>query len=209
MGEMIINRLKGNLPVVIARPTLVSSTYREPFPGWIEGFKTFDPIVISIGRGMLPCFPGNPESFLDIIPGDMVVSAVIMAMMNHLLEYAYDYFSENPWVGKDGNAVKFVMPVFLPTMASFRKHIYHSYVLHKKEQKIIFARRFVEIYEPYTLFKRIFDDSATEKLRISVKANRFEEADMFYFDPKRIDWKDYIINMHIPGLIQLVIHSKN
>lgn len=39
MGEIVINDQKGNLPLVIVRPTIVTSTYKEPFPGWIEGLR--------------------------------------------------------------------------------------------------------------------------------------------------------------------------
>lgn len=39
MGEMLISELKENIPVVIIRPTIVSSTYKEPFPGWVEGVR--------------------------------------------------------------------------------------------------------------------------------------------------------------------------
>ncbi|KAI3896343.1 hypothetical protein MKX03_013335, partial [Papaver bracteatum] len=39
LGEITIGRhLNRNFPVVIVRPTAVTSTYRDPFPGWIEGF---------------------------------------------------------------------------------------------------------------------------------------------------------------------------
>ena len=34
-----LGRLKDNLPRVIVRPTVVTSTYKEPFPGWIQGFR--------------------------------------------------------------------------------------------------------------------------------------------------------------------------
>jgi len=39
MGEMIVGSTKGNMNVVIVRPTIITSTYREPFPGWIEGLR--------------------------------------------------------------------------------------------------------------------------------------------------------------------------
>ncbi|KAL0537886.1 hypothetical protein IC582_026877 [Cucumis melo] len=39
MGEMIISELKDNIPMVIIRPTIVTSTYKQPFPGWIEGMR--------------------------------------------------------------------------------------------------------------------------------------------------------------------------
>ena len=38
-GEMVASDPKNNLPLIIIRPTIVTSTYREPFPGWIEGIR--------------------------------------------------------------------------------------------------------------------------------------------------------------------------
>ncbi|XP_015164193.1 probable fatty acyl-CoA reductase 5 isoform X2 [Solanum tuberosum] len=42
MGEMILGHLKENLQLVIIRPTIITSTYKEPFPGWIEGVRCFE-----------------------------------------------------------------------------------------------------------------------------------------------------------------------
>lgn len=39
MGEMCMGQAKDELPIVIIRPTMVTSTYKEPFPGWIEGLR--------------------------------------------------------------------------------------------------------------------------------------------------------------------------
>ncbi|KAH7834732.1 hypothetical protein Vadar_019057 [Vaccinium darrowii] len=39
MGEMLLGQTKGNIPLVILRPTIISSTYKEPFPGWVEGIR--------------------------------------------------------------------------------------------------------------------------------------------------------------------------
>ncbi|KAI3947953.1 hypothetical protein MKW92_024894 [Papaver armeniacum] len=231
LGEMTIGRhLKRNLPVVIVRPTAITSTYREPFPGWIEGFKSLDPVVISIGRGKLPCFIGDhDQSFVDIIPGDMVVNAIIVAMVtNHifsrgdrdiiyhiggsthtepllnLLGYAYDYFRENPLMSGDTDEI--VKPVFFPTMSSFREHIHNNYVVPMKEQKVQFAKRLAEIYERLMLLKVTFDTSATDRLRMWMKAHSGpEEAVIFDFDPKQINWKDYMMNIHIPGLLKYVV----
>lgn len=32
-----------------------------------------------------------------------------------------------------------------------------------------------------------------------------KEVDAFNFDPKDIDWEDYIVNIHIPGLLRYVL----
>lgn len=36
---MILGHLKENLEIVVIRPTIITGTYKEPFPGWIEGVK--------------------------------------------------------------------------------------------------------------------------------------------------------------------------
>lgn len=40
MGEKLLENLRGNLPVVIIRPTIIESTLAEPFPGWMEGTRS-------------------------------------------------------------------------------------------------------------------------------------------------------------------------
>ncbi|KAG1334159.1 fatty acyl-CoA reductase 2-like [Cocos nucifera] len=37
MGEMAINCMRGDIPVVTIRPSVIESTCKEPFPGWMEG----------------------------------------------------------------------------------------------------------------------------------------------------------------------------
>lgn len=37
MGEMMIDKLREDIPVVVIRPSVIESTLNEPFPGWMEG----------------------------------------------------------------------------------------------------------------------------------------------------------------------------
>ena len=43
MGEMVIDSMRGHLPTAIIRPSVVESSFREPFPGWMEGNRYCDP----------------------------------------------------------------------------------------------------------------------------------------------------------------------
>lgn len=36
MAEMLVSKARDDLPLIIARPTIVLGTHSEPFPGWIE-----------------------------------------------------------------------------------------------------------------------------------------------------------------------------
>ncbi|KAJ4850081.1 hypothetical protein Tsubulata_011567 [Turnera subulata] len=83
LKELGRRRMRGNIPVVIVRPPNIGSTYEQPFPGWIEGLRVVDPILCSYGQGQLPGFAADPNTVLDIVPGDMVVNAIIAIMAKH------------------------------------------------------------------------------------------------------------------------------
>jgi fatty acyl-CoA reductase len=79
MGERAVEELAAqhSVPLSIVRPSIIESSYHHPFPGWIEGFKMADPIILAYGRGAIPEFPGIPEGIIDIIPADHVVNAML------------------------------------------------------------------------------------------------------------------------------------
>src|SRR5690606_41846350 len=49
----------------------------KPFPGWIDGFKVADPLIMAYARGVLPEFPVLADSILDVIPVDYVVNVIV------------------------------------------------------------------------------------------------------------------------------------
>ena len=81
MGERAVEELAAehDVPLSIVRPSIIESSYEHPFPGWIEGFKMAEPIILAYGRGTVPEFPGIPEGIVDIIPADYVVNAMLAA----------------------------------------------------------------------------------------------------------------------------------
>ena len=112
----------------VLRPSIIESALQHPFPGWIDGFKVADPLILAYGRGLLPDFPGLPDSVLDIIPVDHVVNAIIAVAatkpqpeqvtyyqvasgrsnplpFHEMYENVHEYFTNNP-VPKDGEPIK-------------------------------------------------------------------------------------------------------
>lgn len=39
MGEMVLDSMRGEIPVVTIRPSIIEGTWSEPIPGWIEGIR--------------------------------------------------------------------------------------------------------------------------------------------------------------------------
>ncbi|VVA32946.1 PREDICTED: fatty [Prunus dulcis] len=146
MGEVFLGRSKDELPVVIIRPTVVTSTYKEPFPGWIQGFRTIDSVIAGYCKGKLTCLLADPTTVFDMIPVDMVVNSIISAMavnanqssiviyhvgssfrnpikINSIHDFVFRHFTKDPWVDKDGNLVKVGKCTMFSTMATFRMYM--------------------------------------------------------------------------------------
>ncbi|CAH9138122.1 unnamed protein product [Cuscuta epithymum] len=252
MGEMLLGKSRDNVPLVIIRPTIVTSTYKEPFPGWIEGLRTVDSLAVAYGKGNITCFPGDPEIIMDVIPSDMVVNAMIVAMVAHadqqgtesiyhvgssmsnpvefkaLQKFVYNYFTHHPWINKDGKPILVGEITVLSSVEIFERYMFIHYLIPLKglemvnkaccqyfqrvydetHKKIRVMMRMVELYRPYAFFKGVYDDMNTEKLRRATKEENIE-TDLFYFDPKIVNWEDYFIKTHFPGVMKYVFKIRN
>ncbi|MDQ4062321.1 MAG: HAD-IB family hydrolase, partial [Actinomycetota bacterium] len=80
LAERRVLEERGDLPLVILRPAIIESSVAEPYPGWIQGSRMADPIIMAFARGILREFPGDPESIVDFVPVDHVVNALISAV---------------------------------------------------------------------------------------------------------------------------------
>ncbi|CAI9105580.1 OLC1v1004528C1 [Oldenlandia corymbosa var. corymbosa] len=250
MGEMLLGNLKANFPIVIVRPTIVTSTYKEPFPGWVEGLRTINSFVVGYAQGKLSFLLGDPNTITDLIPGDMVVNAMVAAIVTHMnksneeeeiiiyqvgssasnpisyssiQDFGQRYFMKHPWIDGEGKAVKVGKIPVLKTMEIFHGYMALRYLLplkgleilnaafcqyfgglyHNLCRKINYAMRMIELYEPYLFFKGIYDDMNTERLRQPIREEKGAE-NMLYFDPKSINWEDYFMNIHLPGVVKYV-----
>ncbi|MDQ4142572.1 MAG: HAD-IB family hydrolase [Actinomycetota bacterium] len=79
LTELALDELAGDNPLTIVRPSIIESALKRPYPGWIEGFRMAEPVILAFGRGALPEFPGIPEGALDLIPVDFVVNGILAA----------------------------------------------------------------------------------------------------------------------------------
>ncbi len=79
MGERCVEQTAADLSVSVVRPSIIESAQRLPHPGWIEGFKMAEPLILAYARGDMPEFPAPPDGVIDIIPVDHVVSAILAA----------------------------------------------------------------------------------------------------------------------------------
>lgn len=79
LGEQIIMESLADSTLTIVRPAIIESTYQEPVPGWVEGVKVADAIILAYAREKTPFFPGRAKGVIDIIPADLVANSLMLA----------------------------------------------------------------------------------------------------------------------------------
>ncbi|GLJ37421.1 hypothetical protein SUGI_0760110 [Cryptomeria japonica] len=141
---------------------------------------------------------------------------------NVVVDATYNYFLKNPCTAKNGKVVRVKEPYFLQSMSSFtlymtlcfkiplqllcildkllfgflRPHCNHLL------DKYRFGMSLAQIYEPFLFFKGKFDSSKTERLWEEMSG---DDRKIFSLDVKSINWEDYFLNSHIPGLVKYII----
>jgi alcohol-forming fatty acyl-CoA reductase len=126
LAERTVMAERGESPLIILRPAIIESSFAEPYPGWIQGSRMADPIIMAFAKGLLREFPGDPETLVDIVPVDHVVNAILAAGVRRpetpevfhvasgqrnplsyldLYHHVRDYFVENPLRDSGGRPI--------------------------------------------------------------------------------------------------------
>jgi nucleoside-diphosphate-sugar epimerase len=63
----------------ILRPSIIESAAAYPHPGWLEGIKVADPLILAYASHGLTHLPGRADNRIDIVPVDFVANACVAA----------------------------------------------------------------------------------------------------------------------------------
>jgi alcohol-forming fatty acyl-CoA reductase len=247
MGERVAEELAADLPLSVVRPSIIESALEKPFPGWIEGYKMAEPIILAYGRAALPDFPGVPDGVVDIIPVDLVVSATLAAaalpppageprylhlcsggrrplMFADLYTYVREYFREHPLEARDRGTFEVPTWAFpgterlerrlrageravdladkaLSALPRGRRVRSAALTLDRQRAQLEFLRRYLDLYRHYASAEVVYLDAGTQELERLLPE---DERELFGFDPRRIDWRHYLTQVHCPSVTSLV-----
>ena len=77
IAEHLLVEQKGDVPLALVRPSVISSSLERPVPGWIDSPAAFALFVMQIGAGHMRTVMARPNSRLDVIPCDIVADRTI------------------------------------------------------------------------------------------------------------------------------------
>ncbi|NWN92575.1 NAD-dependent epimerase/dehydratase family protein [Marinobacter adhaerens] len=86
LGEQLLMKALEGRALTIVRPSIIESALEEPAPGWIEGVKVADAIILAYAREKVSVFPGKRSGIIDVIPVDLVANTIILAASEALKE---------------------------------------------------------------------------------------------------------------------------
>ena len=77
LAEHLLVAQRGDVPLQIVRPSIISASHSDPVPGWIDSYAAFAGFVVLIGAGRLRALRAVPETPLDIVPCDAVATRIV------------------------------------------------------------------------------------------------------------------------------------
>ncbi|KAI4461604.1 male sterility protein 2-related [Holotrichia oblita] len=118
LAETIVDDMKNEIPIVIARPSIVLPTLQEPFPGWVDSLNGPIGIIVAAGKGVMRTMYCDQDTYLRGIPVDVAANAFIniayeranksMVRVQNKITFGLElleYFSTRNWLFINNNAL--------------------------------------------------------------------------------------------------------
>ncbi|KAI4455140.1 male sterility protein 2-related [Holotrichia oblita] len=77
VAEELLHEFGKHLPAAIIRPSLVVSSYKEPFGGYVNTFYGITSVISIVSCGLLKSLHCDGEKTANIVPADMCINAMI------------------------------------------------------------------------------------------------------------------------------------
>lgn len=79
LAESWLKENKGDLPLVIVRPSIVLCSVDGPLKGWVDNWNGPTGLIAAAGKGILRSMLCEPNKVADLVPVDMVINLMLTA----------------------------------------------------------------------------------------------------------------------------------
>ncbi|UYV79094.1 hypothetical protein LAZ67_17001112 [Cordylochernes scorpioides] len=77
LAENLLVEERGQLPVAVVRPSIVTAAWQEPLPGWVDNMNGPTGIIVASMKGIFSSMHCDRSCVADLIPVDIVINLVI------------------------------------------------------------------------------------------------------------------------------------
>ncbi|XP_072160460.1 fatty acyl-CoA reductase wat [Bemisia tabaci] len=89
-AEEVVRKGAPGLPLSVVRPAIITTTYNEPLPGWIDNLYGPGGIVVGAAAGVLRTIHCDEGVQAEIVPGDMAGNCILAAAWDVAKRYSAD-----------------------------------------------------------------------------------------------------------------------
>ncbi len=236
LGELLLARERGSVPVAIVRPAIVESAAREPIPGWIDAVRVADPLLVAYGRGRSREIPGTPDAALELVPVDVVVNAALAALadlqpatrsvaaeddavavyqvgssrhpitLGELISWGREGFERAPMRDDQGRPIAVGEARFVDAERLRGRLTARRRRAGQSERRAL--DHFIRLLEVYRPY---FDHGARYRDGATLAlCQRLSEAARqdFAFDVAALDWRSYVSRVHVPGIMRFALKAE-
>ncbi|XP_069692562.1 putative fatty acyl-CoA reductase CG5065 [Periplaneta americana] len=77
LAEQLVSSQFPDLPVVIARPSIVTPAWKEPLPGWVDNLNGPIGLLVGGGKGVIRSMHCRGEYHAEVVPVDLAINALV------------------------------------------------------------------------------------------------------------------------------------
>ncbi|MEO5590203.1 MAG: fatty acyl-CoA reductase, partial [Gemmatimonadaceae bacterium] len=89
IAELVLSKHRGDVPLTLLRPSVVSACRTYPFPGWIDSHAAYAAFISLIGAGYLKVIRVDRNTKIDVIPCDDVADRILSCAFDPALQLPF------------------------------------------------------------------------------------------------------------------------
>nr|XP_022912685.1 putative fatty acyl-CoA reductase CG5065 [Onthophagus taurus] len=78
LTEELVGEYSSFMKIAILRPSIVTASLSEPFPGWVDNLNGPTGLMIGCGKGIIRSMLCNAQSVADLVPVDITINRMIV-----------------------------------------------------------------------------------------------------------------------------------
>jgi len=127
LSEVVVRKYGGRFNTAVIRPSIVSTTFHDPIPGYTDNVYGVNGVVVGAGVGILRILHINNKLKANIIPADFVVNAMVGLAWFTVLE-KYNQKRKNSFAMKSIDVYfRFSNSNFVKLPSASDKDFHHDY----------------------------------------------------------------------------------
>ncbi|XP_060858059.1 putative fatty acyl-CoA reductase CG5065 [Metopolophium dirhodum] len=78
LAESLVSEYASRIPISVGRPSIVTPSFKEPVPGWVDSLNGPVGVIVAGGKGVIRSMLCSPDYEAEVVPVDIAINALIL-----------------------------------------------------------------------------------------------------------------------------------